>query len=442
MANQKHLLMLLHSIERWNIWREENPEIQPDLSDVDLRGIDLSLADLSSSNLSLTNLSDANLIAINFITANLSGAKLNGANISGANLTNATLRKADLSNADLSNANLSVTYLKDADLRGADLNDARLRGAYLNCVDFSGAELSGIDFSDTYLSNIYLSGSNLSYTNFSYTNLSYVYLDNADLSNANLTGTNLSNANLSRAYLYNAKLRGARLRGTNLYNAKLNGADLYAAVMDRTILGELDLRKVKGLDTIRHEGPSHLSINTIYKSEGDIPEVFLRGTGAPDNFIEYMHALAAKPIQYYTCFISYSSKNEDFAEQLYADLQSKGVRCWFAPEDMKTGDKIRHRIDTSIRLYDKLLLILSEASVESQWVEHEVETAIGKEIEGRANVLFPVRLDDAVLQSKVGWASHIKLTRHITDFSQWKHHDAYQKSLDRLLRDLKADIAR
>ncbi len=209
--------------------------------------------------------------------------------------------------------------------------------------------------------------------------------------------------------------------------------------MEWTSFGDQDLRAVKGLETVQHRGPSPLSINTIHKSAANIPEVFVRGTGAPERFVEYMRALAARPIQYHTCFISYSSKNQDFAERLYADLQSKGVRCWFAPEDMKTGDKIRHRIDTSIRMYDKLLLILSEASVESQWVEHEVETAIGKEIEGRANVLFPVRLDDAVMQSKVGWASHIKLTRHITDFSQWKHHDAYQKSLDRLLRDLKAD---
>jgi hypothetical protein len=47
-----------------------------------------------------------------------------------------------------------------------------------------------------------------------------------------------------------------------------------------------------------------LSINSLYLSEGEIPETFLRGTSAPDSFIEYIHALAAKPIEYYTCFIS------------------------------------------------------------------------------------------------------------------------------------------
>jgi hypothetical protein len=75
----------------------------------------------------------------------------------------------------------------------------------------------------------------------------------------------------------------------------------------------------------------------------------------PDMFITYMRSLVAKPIEYYTCFISYSSKDDSFIHRLHADLQQKGVRCWFAPEDLKIGDEIRVRIDESIRLYDKLL---------------------------------------------------------------------------------------
>lgn len=278
-------------------------------------------------------------------------------------------------------------------------------------------------------------------------NLSGINLSSIDLSLATLVRTNLSGANLIRTFLKdadlsNANLSAADLRFTDLSGARLNNTNFTQALILQTIFGYLDLRPAKGLETIQHDGPSYITTSTLERSQGQIPEIFLRGAGLSNTFIEYIRSLVQSPIQYYTCFISYSSKNQDFAERLYTDLQSKGVRCWFAPEDMKTGDKIRHRIDTSIRLYDKLLLILSEASVESQWVEHEVETAIGKEIEGRANVLFPVRLDDTVMQSKVGWASHIKLTRHITDFSQWKHHDAYQKSLDRLLRDLKADTVR
>jgi hypothetical protein len=157
-----------------------------------------------------------------------------------------------------------------------------------------------------------------------------------------------------------------------------------------------------------------------------------------DTFIAYARSLVDKAIEYYSCFISYSSKDEDFAKRLYTDLQAKGVRCWFAPEDMKFGDRIRPRIDESIRLHDKLLLVLSEHSVASKWVEFEVEAAMDKEEEGKPPVLFPVRLNRTVMDSTTAWAAHIKRTRHIGDFTNWKNHDDYQKAFERLLRDLKA----
>src|SRR5436305_1431458 len=142
------------------------------------------------------------------------------------------------------------------------------------------------------------------------------------------------------------------LSKANLSGADLSGATLSKAIMRETTFGNVDLRTVKGLETIVHLGPSTIGTDTISRSEGDIPEVFLREAGLTDPFITYARSLAQNPIEYYTCFISYSSKDEPFAERLYTDLQRKSVRCWFAPEDMKTGDKIRHRIDESIRLYD------------------------------------------------------------------------------------------
>jgi len=119
----------------------------------------------------------------------------------------------------------------------------------------------------------------------------------------------------------------------------------------------------------------------------------------PEPFVVQTKALVAamEPIQFYSCFLSYSSKDQEFAERLYADLQQKHVRCWFAPEDMKIGERIRPRIDEAIRVHDKLLLVLTESSMKSAWVEKEVETAFEKERKQSRTVLFPIRLDDAVM---------------------------------------------
>jgi hypothetical protein len=142
---------------------------------------------------------------------------------------------------------------------------------------------------------------------------------------------------------------------------------------------------------------------------------------------------------YYPCFISYSHQDEDFAQKLHADLKSKGVRCWFALQDMRIGDKIRPTIDRSIQAHDKLLLILSEHSINSDWVGAEVETALEKENKLKQPVLFPIRLDRAVMDTDQAWAAHIRRTRHIGDFSHWKDHDAYQQAFERLLRDLQME---
>jgi hypothetical protein len=206
-----------------------------------------------------------------------------------------------------------------------------------------------------------------------------------------------------------------------------------------TTFGDNDLSTVKGLATVQHEDPSTIGIDTIYRSKGKIPEVFLRGAGVPEDFIIYMKSLVGKALDFYSCFISYSSKDDDFAQRLHADLQQKGVRCWFAPKDLKIGDKFRMRIDESIRIYDKLMVILSENSIRSSWVEDEVEAALEKERKQNKLVLFPIRLDEAVMETDQAWAASLRRTRNIGDFRAWKDHDQYQKSFERLLRDLKAE---
>ena len=141
-------------------------------------------------------------------------------------------------------------------------------------------------------------------------------------------------------------------------------------------------------------------------------------------------------IQLYSCFISYSTKDQEFAERLHADLQNKGVRCWFAPHDLPWGGKIRDEIDVVIRVRDKVLLVLSEHSILSEWVEDEVDQAFEEEQKRGKVVLFPVRLDDEVLTTDKAWASKLRRARNIGDFQNWKDHDTYQRSFERALRDL------
>jgi hypothetical protein len=153
---------------------------------------------------------------------------------------------------------------------------------------------------------------------------------------------------------------------------------------------------------VKHVVPSTIGTDTLYKPGGKIPHIFLRGAGVPDNFIDYIGSLVGKPIEFYSCFISYSTKDQPFADRLHADLQDKGVRCWFAPHKIQSGKKIHEQIDEAICLYDRLLLILSEHSMESEWVRTEIARARKREVREKRRMLFPARLVEFSTLSRLG----------------------------------------
>ena len=108
-------------------------------------------------------------------------------------------------------------------------------------------------------------------------------------------------------------------------------------------------------------------MDTLYRSQGKIPEEFLRGCGMPEDFITYLPSLGGtmQPIQYQSCFISYSSRDEEFARRLHERMRAAKLRVWFAPEDMPGGGKVIEQIDRAIQVNDRLLL-LSEQSLKSE----------------------------------------------------------------------------
>jgi hypothetical protein len=141
--------------------------------------------------------------------------------------------------------------------------------------------------------------------------------------------------------------------------------------------------------------------------------------------------------QFYSCFISHSSKDKEFADHLLAGLQNKGVDCFYAPHHLKIGDRFRPRIDEAIWRKDKLLLILSEHSIQSDWVREEVESCQERERRENRDILFPIRLDDAVKHTVEAWAASIRRQLQIGDFRKWTDSAAYTNSFNSLLDALK-----
>lgn len=263
-----------------------------------------------------------------------------------------------------------------------------------------------------------------------------------------LCEANLTKADLRHALLYHANLQRAILEDVNFTGANLNGADFSHATVGRCTFGDNDLSAVKGLDTVPHTGPSVIGVDTLYRSGGKIPEAFLRGCGLPDEFISYLPSLigAKQAVQFYSCFISYSSKDEQFANRLSSRMREAHLRVWFAPEDVKGGEKLRDQIDRAIQLHDRLLIVLSDSSLQSKWVENEIRRARKVEVEEKRRKLFPIRLvsyeelhEWECFDADTGEDLAREVREYfIPDFSNWKDHDLFEAAFDRLLKDLRA----
>ena len=277
-------------------------------------------------------------------------------------------------------------------------------------------------------------------------NLSLARLDGAALRGvalrgASLDGASLVDADLSRADLRDASLRGAFLNGTNLTQANLAGADVTGAEFSRTLLANVDLSRMTGLDDIRHLGPSEVSMSTLIASSFEIDPAFLRRAGVSRGLIEDLARGQRFAGSYETCFLSYSSKDREFATRLYAALTDAGVRVFWDHFDVLPGEALERQIAEAIREHRRLLVVLSPASMASDWVEREVRMARLH----RRESLLPVRLCsieeiDAWIDGRSDVAYLAELP--IQSFEDWRTAASFDHALSLVLKALGGGITR
>ena len=327
------------------------------------------------------------------------------------------------------------------DLRGANLKGANLKSANLEKADLGGAWLHGADLRGAVLMDAVLDGADL---------------DEADLRGANFWGADLRGAYLKKANLLGADLIEAGLEQVDFMQANLKEADLGEAVLNATVLGDIDLSHTSGLGDIHHNGPSPISTSSLERSKGEIPQEFLRGCGLSDWEIEsaklYQPGLSEtevfdilyriyalrkdRGIQINPVFISYSQKDEAFVDELEQHLDRLGIRFWRDIHDATSGrlEKVVYR---AIRQNPIVLLVLSENSVKSDWVEHEARLAGEWEQELGRSVLCPVALDAAWKTCRWPLILREQIMQYsLQDFSKWKDGREFRKTFKKLIDGL------
>ena len=112
---------------------------------------------------------------------------------------------------------------------------------------------------------------------------------------------------------------------------------------------------------------------------------------------------------------------------------------------MRPGDDIYDAVNQGIRVWDKVLLCASGSSLDSWWVENEINQAFMKEQKLRKQrghkvlSLIPLNLDGELFKWENGLAGEVK-RRLAADFTDWESdNDKFEQAFEEVVSALQTD---
>ena len=407
MANMELVQIVKRGRDAVAAWREENPNTPMDLNE----------CYMSHSRIPMVN--------------------LRGADLRNGDFMGAMVRRADLSNSYMNNV-----HFYRADLREADMSRAIAPGANLRGADLRNANLAGINLDGATLSEANLSG--------------------ADLTNANLDRSNLDRVNFTGANLTGASFNGANLSRTNLSEATLNAADFYEAVLNDVVTEDADFNNciigytvfqncamdaALGLDSVRHDAPSTIGLDTLLRSRGALPQSFILGSGIPVAVAGIQDSVADAPVTTLEVHISCADGDIEFARQLEANLRTQGVRSWVFAEGFRGNPLVDRRassgeeeIERWVRHYDRIIVVCTAAGLDSETVRNDVTAAQEAENTGDCWTMFLVDADGVMGAGRNRAARLLKEDHRVFDLTgQAAGSDEYRAALADLIENLREE---
>lgn len=132
-------------------------------------------------------------------------------------------------------------------------------------------------------------------------------------------------------------------------------------------------------------------------------------------------------------FVSCCSEDSDFVARLDNDLSVYHLEVWWYRKSVHPGESIPRAIESALDAADAVLLLLSNAAVQSQWVQEELDTTLFSCLSSGRPMLIPILLEECNVPSRLKHRQLLDFTiaRRDPDDS-----DQYQKQLITLLSTL------
>lgn len=126
-------------------------------------------------------------------------------------------------------------------------------------------------------------------------------------------------------------------------------------------------------------------------------------------------------------FLSHSSKDAKVAKQIAEGLRAMSYPVWYSDWAIAPSQSIVDKINEALARSDTLIVLLSENSVKSKWVERELNTALMSELSGEGVTVIPILIEDCEIPET------LRAVRYIDMRS-----DAFQRGFIQLLEFFQA----
>lgn len=129
-------------------------------------------------------------------------------------------------------------------------------------------------------------------------------------------------------------------------------------------------------------------------------------------------------------FLSHSSKDKFFVRTLADHLRGYGIKVWIDEAEINIGDSLTEKIGRAIEGTDYMGAVLSHNSINSEWVQRELQIALQKEIKGKKVVVLPILIET------------VELPPFLKDkmYADFTNPDQFENELFKLLRALGVPI--
>lgn len=127
-------------------------------------------------------------------------------------------------------------------------------------------------------------------------------------------------------------------------------------------------------------------------------------------------------------FISHSSVDKPLVDKLVAEISSIGVKVWYDKFDITLGDSVPGKINEGLSKAKYFIIVLSNASINSKWVQEELNAALMKQINMNGTFILPIKIGECEIPPLLSHRKYLNLEEN--------YHTAIEELLDLLKKDI------